>query len=355
MHTLPIPAPKTSAYVGEVSFAKTDNFIRGLVELQIGATAPRKLSLQSSECGAGYFQEVAGALLAKEQASTELPLALPVSALCDESSDLHPLNWLNVTERKKNDEQRQCHEWYVCLEDGEVSLTFEHGQYGYRRETFELWSAAFFRLAKLLAGTCSWHQFGDEQSQNTMLGKGQFYWQEPTTKEAVPVDNFIFTTPDGWELRIEGVSHRSVLSLSLGEFSRSEWFDDYSGALLRMAAIVEGTLPYEDFGQRDEDDADLPADATQPGNTWALSGRFVVRSIYTYGDEHPAPVLTYMTREMVQAQLATSNEAWVVQLCDAHRPWKSRRIPVNHAHNALRILAYVLKGTMRWDEFEYQL
>lgn len=349
------PVPATSSFVGEVSFAKADNFIRSLSALQIGDAAPLPIPLFDSKGDAHFFAAVAAAVAQAESRSPGPSQTLPLLALCDEGPGAHPLNWLNVTERKKDEERRQCHEWYVTIEDdGSIRITYEHGKFGYRREAFDLWSTAFARLAELMAGTCTWHQFGDDESRHTMLGKGQFYWQEPQTQELVPVDNFVFAIPGGPELTLAGVSHRAALTFAYSEdVQSSEWFDDYAQALLRMADVMDGLVAFGEFGKAPN--PALHVNATGKGSAadapWAATGRFIVKSIYHYNDVLPAPVLTYMTGEMARAQLSTADDAWTVRVRDVHQPWRTRKLPPAKASESLRILAGVLNGTLRWADF----
>jgi hypothetical protein len=357
------PVAPTSSFVGEVSFAKADNFIRSLTALQIGKDAPLSILLRADQGDAAFYAAAAAALAIAESRSAAPLRELPLLALCDEGPEGHPLNWLNVTERKKDEERRQCHEWYLTLEEnGKVHLTFEHGKFGYRKEPFASWSAAFSRLAELLAGTCTWHHFGDHDSRHTMLGKGQFYWQAPRTAELVPVDNFVYALAGRLELTLAGVSHRSVLTFVqdpkfVADSESSKWFDDYAQGLLRMADILDGVVTFTEFDQETppllkaastlEDEFDPLANAL-----WAPAGQFVVKSIYLHGDEHLAPVLTYMTGEKAQVQLLTADDAWTVRVCDAEHPWRERKFEPANASDALRTLADVLTGAQRWDEFD---
>lgn len=346
------PAPATSSFVGEVSFAKADNCIRSLSALRIGDDAPLPIPLFESKADSQFFAAVAAAIAQVEKQFHVLSQALPLLALCEEGPEGHPLNWLNVTERKQDEERRQCHEWYVTLEDdGSIRITYEHGQFGYRREDFDRWSAAFAKLAELMAGSCTWNQFGDDESRHTMLGKGQFYWQEPQTQELVPVDNFVFAIPGGPELTLAGVSHRAALTFAYSEdVQSSEWFDDYAQALLRMADVMDGRVAFGEFGKAPN--PALYVNATGKGSAadapWAAAGRFIVKSIYHYNDVLPAPVLTYMTGEMAQAQLSTADDAWTVRVRDVQQPWRMRKVP---PAESLRILAGVLNGTLRWCDF----
>lgn len=343
--------PSTAlSFIGEVSFSKTDGFIRSLVSLQIGNDMLVREAPRYSLGDSAFFATIATALADTErQCSGPLP-ELPLRAICDESPAGHPLNWLNVSERKRSDEPRQSHEWYVTLEDEGVRITFEHGKFGYRRESFDRWSAAFARLAELMAGTVTWLDFGDEESRNTMLGKGQFYWQDPLTRAPVPVDNFVFRTSNGWELKVAGVSHRSVLSLSSANYARFEWFDDYAAALLRMADLLEGSTAIGDFGAPAGAE-DAVEDLSGPGPDSGTGG-FVVKCIHEYDDVLDAPVLTYTTGEGAQVQLTTDRVDWAVQLRDAQGNWHRRQFAAGQRSEALRSLAGALKGTLRCGDFE---
>ena len=347
--------PATRSFVGEVTFAKVDNYIRSLENLLVG-DVPLAAPSSRSECDAAFFMAVAAALRLVETQLSEPLQGLPIQAVCDEGPTGHPLNWLNVTERKKDEERRQCHEWCLTLEDdGSVRVTYEHGKFGYRREAFDRWSAAFDRMGELLAGTCTWDRFGDDESQRTMLGKGQFYWQDPKTEEPVPVDNFVFAGASGVELTLAGVSHRCALSFKENaESGCSEWFDDYAQGLLRMADILDGRVLFTEFGKEPNPRQHSLASCTGAPADAPWAGQFVVKSIYTYGDELVAPVLTYITGEGAQAQLITAESGWVVRICDGQKPWRARRFEEQNACEALRTLADVLTGAQTWDEFDPQ-
>lgn len=356
MRTSPTTVSTTPSFEGEVYFAKVDDYIRSLTVLQIGDAAPVALGLVRSRGNAQFFETAAASIREAEGLSSEPLLALPLVAICDEGPGGHPLNWLNLTERKKDEERRQCHEWYLTLEeDGTVQITFEHGKFGYRHESFDRWSAAFSRMAELLAGTYTWQEFGDVESKRTMLGKGQFYWQAPHTEEQVPVDNFVFASAHGPEITLAGVSHRCALHfMENTESGSSEWFDDYAQGLLRLADILDGCVAFVDFGKQPNPatHANAGGKGAPADGPWA--GQFVVKSIFNYGDEHLAPVLTYVTGEMAQAQLITAESGWTVRVCDAHHPWRERKFEEQLATEALRTLAEVLMGVQSWSEFDPQ-
>jgi len=350
------------AYVAEAAFSKTDEYIATLHALEFGI---ERLALPASgeRISALELEEAAQAVSRAEKlfqasaAGAEAPLwHFSIAALGPESTELHPLTWLNLTERKTEHDKRANHEWYLTKEDDGLWLTFEHGKFGYRRERQGSWSGAFYRLAALLAGRVTWHRFGDTQSRRTLLGKGQFYWQATAPEQLIPVDNFVFAMPAGHELCIEGVSHRCVLSLSKsGQSQRFEWHDDYARGLTQMADLIEGSVDVKDFGHLSddgespstEDDSmavicDLPALARQ--------GKFVVKSIHASNDVHDAPILVYQTREGRQAELATDAARWVVSATGPRGQERSRSFDALDAPDALRLLARVLNGAVPWHK-----
>lgn len=337
--------------VNEVLFSKTNNYVANLSLLQVGDGDLPPFEFPALKRDAQTFGDAA-AFLAQAEALTPAPSGpLQIYAIDADSAEGHSLNWLNVTEKKRNGQRRSCHEWYLCLEDTGLWLTFEHGKYGYRREPFQHWSEAVARLSELLSGDCTWHQFGDAQSQNTMLGKGQFYWREPRTRADVPVDNFVFRGDGGYELKVEGVSHRCSFSVKGPDgLNAHEWYDDYAGALLRMADVLESRFPHSELGlisnpgQYKEEEARRP----QPGTPLqaVLTGHFVVKSIYMYEDVLPAPVLVYKTGEGKTATLEAGAAGWQVSTGHVrHRAAKRQLLPCS-LPCALRIWADVLKGAI---------
>lgn len=358
------PSLHPSRFSGEVYFAKSDDYIRGLTSLQIGSPSQATIELRDTVGDAQLFEALAAAAQQAELSSAEPLLALPLLAFCDEGPEGHRLNWLNLTERKTAQERRKssarfprCHEWYVTLEDDNtVRVTFEHGEFGYRRETFDRWSAAFARMSQLLAGRISWRQFGDPESRRTLLGKGQFYWQEPKARELVPVDNFVFVTQANDEITIAGVSHRCAITLHRGDESASEWHDDYALGLHRIADLLEQNTSVADFGMRKDNlEAYMASECSLEGGKSPAPappreiqstgrGRCVVKSIYRSGDVWEAPVLVYATAEGAKVQLEHSDDGWTVRCRPLASAPSHRTFPEHKAPEALRALAQALQG-----------
>lgn len=345
-----------ASLIGEAYFAKVTDYIDPLSELRIGPLPGLALKFVKRNSDAENLAQVAKACKQVEDMQLEVPAALLIFAIGDDPAVQHPLNWLNISECKRTDESRSCHEWYVCLEDGVLTLTFEHEKFGYRRETCPTWSAAFARLSELMAGHCSWQEFGDVESRNTLLGKGQFYWSAPDTGEHIPVDNFVFMDADQREVTLAGVSHRCALSLCAGEHDASEWYDDYAGALLRAADILEEGVLLENFGQGPGPETYEQAGgrtAPPPGiSTWLSRGQFVVKSIYGYQDVLPAPVLVYKTYEGIQAELNTTLTEWSLRVSNIDQQWKTVKFSERESGDALRTLARVLKGSLLWADLK---
>ena len=347
------PFPPNS-FIGEACFSKVTDYIDTLAALEIGPSPSTRLKFVSRKSGAEAFTRAAETCKQYEDMQLEVPLELPIAATGDDPAMRHPLNWLNITECKRTDEKRSGHEWYICLDDGVLTLTFEHGKFGYRKETCLTWSAAFARLAELMAGTCSWQEFGDSESRNTLLGKGQFYWSKPGTREHVPVDNFVFIDANQRQLTIAGVSHRCALSLNAGEHDDSEWYDDYAEALLRVADILDDRVALDEFGKAGAPNKHKNAGGVLASgistSTWLSHGQFVVKSIYSYEDVLRAPLLVYKTYEGAQVELDTTLPDWTLRVSNLRQAWKTLRFPDGVTSDALRVLAHVLNGSLLWED-----
>jgi hypothetical protein len=346
-----------AAFTAEVSFAKLDTYISRLHQLRIGKEG-RQVDFTKASGVARVFEEAAVHLAQAEAVfqgswAAAVPLwTMPVLALDADDSVLHPLDWLNLVERKTCTESRAYHEWFLTLSEDGLMLTFEHGKFGYRRERHDRWSSAFCRLSELLAGTCSWHQFGDEDSRRTLLGKGQFYWKDLAAGQNrdIPVDNFVFLLNDGREFSLHGVGHRCALHYDWDKYNGAfEWYADYAEGLFRLADLLEGRLDLAEFGKNPDSDlyanvrVDLDA-LPPPYPCLAPLGKFVVRCIYAENDVLPAPELVYKTREGHQVLLSTQEGTWAVRRCDLHQQWTCVSFEQSSGAEALRCLARALQG-----------
>lgn len=347
---------KEIGFKGEVSFAKEDDYIRSLVEIHVDSSTTLKMQAGDAASFAAAATVFADVEAARGLAAGRDAGLLLLTAVCEESTAQHRLDWLNVTERKQSFDPRSCHELYIVKEGEEVVVTFEHGEFGYRRERHTKWSTAFARVAQVMAGDCSWTQFGDIESRNTMLGKGQFYWEDQQTKQLVPVDNFVFRVPDTLDIRLSGVSHRCALDVEqAGYENQGEWYADYSEGLRRIADIFDGAVDMAKFGEGP--DPELCANAPGKraprveGTPLASRGRFFVETIYRAADVHAAPVLVYQTAEGKRASLHTTPTHWHVKLSDGAEALRTRTYPTDEAGRALRTLADVLKGTLALGDF----
>lgn len=317
-----------------VEFSNSTDFIRSLNSLTFGEL-PAVTRAPGDDVVAFVNQASSMALAAeKVMELSPQPTLVNVLATGDADEPATPLTWLNIIESGGHSKKRDSHEWYLTVEDSEVQLTYVHGKFAYRHEYFAAWSSAFARLAVLLTGACNWHQFGNRESRRTLLGKGQFYWIDPVTGAQVPVDNFVLVLDGGFELKLEGVSHRCVLNLANAqrEARTFEWCADYAVALYRAASLLSGEAPWEQFGI---EGAFFPAAGT-------ADGKFVVKSIYQYGDVHDAPTLAYVTSERQQVQLQRGESGWTIQT------WNIRGdglpVPLKTLPEALILFASLLTG-----------
>ena len=270
----------------------------------------------------------------------------------------HPLSWLCIEERKPPTVKRRCHTWYLTLKGEGIELSFEHGELGSRMEHTDRWSSAFLRLSELLSGACSWQDFGDTESRNTLLGKGQFFWQAPASVELVPVDNFVFVLTGGRALALHGMGSSSCVLVFASPEKPSRWeqYENYAEGLLRMADLLEGAVALDVFGRDARPGLYLNATGRQESPALgapalASQGQFCVRSIYRDCDELPAPVLAYRTREGFRLDLVTPPGGCQVQLSDAQRPARVRSYPAEGLPDAVRDLARGLRGTLLWEDF----
>jgi hypothetical protein len=348
-------------FQGDVSFAKADNYIDSLLALKVVPDATSRIAFPSDEAGSTVFAMAARLLASVESmgvVQNQEGDLLPLFAIGQDEKTCHKLDWLHISERKRSDEQRSCHELYIILNEDGVEVTFEHGKYGYRRERHTKWSSAFSRIAQIMSGECSWHQFGDSESQNTMLGKGQFYWVDQRIQKIVPVDNFVFRVADTFEVRLAGVGHRCALSVDrVGHEDATEWYADYAEGLLRMADVLEGAVDLTHFGEESYRNLYVNAKgwrAPEPGVApLTTRGQFFVETIYQSGDVWPAPVLAYKTAEGDQVALEVYDGFWHVRLYDETGEKTVRKFPAESGANALRVLATVLRtGKFEHKDFD---
>jgi hypothetical protein len=228
----------------------------------------------------------------------------------------------------------------LTLGSSGLALDFDHGKFGYRHESIGQWSSAFKRLSELLAGTVTWHEFGDEKSRNALLGKGQFYWTNPESNAYVPVDNFVFVTDAGHEATLAGVGGRTVISVQLADgLNTHEWLDNHGDGLNRLADLLENTLV-----------------TNAPTNEGALSaapveGHFVVKCIFKRDDVLLAPILTFLTKEGHFVALETATREWTLRAFDGVSRTKVQVFKATTKYTALRVLADLLSGAVTWHAF----
>lgn len=334
----------------EAEFIKEPDYTLGqLVALEVQNETPVRWHPESLQHGVGGLVDLARTIRHLEtHTSPGFSAKIPVR-LIDEDGNTYPLSCIYFYERIGFKENRSQHEWILWADDKGLHLSFEHGKFGRRVEHFNTLSAALYRLAGVLAKRVPWRSFGDERSRHGLLHKGQFYWQDPRTGSDVPVDNFVFVSADGRQLRLSGVSGEAVLEYTASdEQSAHEWFDDYSEALRRMADIQAGLVDLGHFGQdaRPSTHAQAAGKRTRPVTEDVIpSGTFVVRSIYQSGDEHAAPALIFKTAEGRWARLLTGDTRWVVQISTA-TGGRGHHCAPTHRADAMRLLAAVLEGSM---------
>lgn len=80
---------------------------------------------------------------------------------------------------------------------------------------------------------------------------GQFYVKDVgASTPVVPVDNFVFITSKGIEVKYETINGRSAISWTYREkYFGTEWFDTYSEGLRRLADVLEGRVSVDEFAK----------------------------------------------------------------------------------------------------------
>lgn len=259
------------------------------------------------------------------------------TVLCFQTSELplQRLDYLLVDEQSvPAAAPRPLHSWALFKIDTRYEVRFEHGSYGARRQTADTLGAALRILETSLASQ-PWEAFGDEASQRTLLHKGQFYWAAPS--QDIPVDNFVYKTGLGHELKVEAVGDGVILAWRTfdGE-SAYTLHDDYAQALEQLADVIEGKVTGAQF-QESEDEWTGMAQV-RPDD----AGRFVVQTIFKDGDEHHAETLQYTTGQGHQVCLRSGGAKWEVEATDLGKEPIAQSF-VEKA-DALRGLARALRG-----------
>ena len=252
----------------------------------------------------------------------------------DENRATHPLSWLSVYDKTSS------HEWGLYLLDGattEVVVWFNHNTWGYRFESYAILSAALLRLAQLLAGKLDWLNFGCETSRQSLLRKGQFYWEAPIDQRLIPIDNFVFVTTTGQEIRLAGASGRAVVSVLQDDAPGTfQWVEDYAEGLRLMADLIARQRSLEDFSQ------------VAPSEGVPLQGSFVVKSIYQSQDVLTAPLIVFSTPLGQRVTLRTAEPEWEVAYERPALPGHAFRLATQQGPAAaLRYLADLLAGTFK--------
>lgn len=216
----------------------------------------------------------------------------------DENRVTHPLSWLSVYDKTSS------HEWGLYLLNGatpEVVVWFNHNTWGYRFESYTILSAALLRLAHLLAGMLDWLNFGSNASRQSLVRKGQFYWEALSDQRLIPIDNFVFVTTAGLEIRLAGAAGRAVVSVEQPDAAGTfQWVEDYAEGLHLMAELIARSRSIEDFSP------------VHPSKEGALQGTLIVKSIYDSQDVWSAPVLVFNTGLGQRVSLHTAEPEWEV-------------------------------------------
>lgn len=245
-----------------------------------------------------------------------------------------PLRWLSVSDAACSNE------WGLYLREDanpEVIVWFSHETWGYRFESYIRPSEALLRLAHLLSGSLNWLSFGCEASRQSLLQKGQFYWKALSDQRLIPIDNFVFVTTDGLEIRLAGAAGRAVVSVAHTDAAGTfQWVEDYAEGLQLMAALIARSRSLEDFS--------LTLPSTEP----PLQGIFVVKSIYERQDVLAAPVLVFGTTLGQRVTLRTAEPEWEVTYEGPTASGNTVRLATQQEPAAaLRYIAALLSGAFK--------
>lgn len=347
--------------IREIEFVKPDRRLGTLASIRVLGTAPVDIHFHYPLKMGEVLTQLMLALArdeAEEFAAGRLVGTLDTRiVLFDDKGVEYPFSWLYLYEDKSMKERRQAHEWMFGMEKQKLKMCFEHGSHGYRENTWYHPDAALLCLSKVLSRKVLWSHFGSDQSKRTLLGKGQFYWQDPLSGEDVPVDNFVYVTPTGGEVTLAGSGGRAVLSVETPQVDASEWYPDYSEALKRMADVLAGQVDLSKFGKETGEEltyATAPGRQVQPIPADALmhEGKFVVKSIYASNDVHDAPSIVFKTRQDEQVNLRTDSPAWEIRFGKPHN-YHATHSTAATRNKALVELAESLAGD-RWRLQKYQ-
>ena len=284
-------------------------------------------------------------LIELAQRVAALEAGLPVVEVCSlvtckstvaENDAAGPLCWLSVHDTACSNE------WGLYLRDDatpEVVVWFSHETWGYRFESYTRLSEALLRFAQLLSGNLDWLNFGCEASRQSLLQKGQFYWEALSDQRLIPIDNFVFVTTEGLEIRLAGAAGRAVVSVvqldAAGTF-HFQWVEDYAEGLQLMAELIARSRSIEDFS---------PAHLSKEE---ALQGTLIVKSIYKSQDLWSAPVLVFNTGLGQRVSLHTAEPEWKVTYEGPASAGNSVRLATQQEPAvALRYLADLLSGAFK--------
>jgi hypothetical protein len=314
------------------------------------------------------LQELATLACQVEQEGAELGFEMP-----GENAAWQPLTYLSADEMSRGSgrpsrEDRESHAWAAYLYRGKAMVSFHHGKYGLRLQTFETMSEALAALVALLHGQ-PWETFGDEDSQRTLMHKGQFYWDTPLDAKPIPVDNFEFEAQDGHSWNISGCGMASILLWTTPNGRRAHvWHEDHAESLDKLADILDGKLTPLDFR---EEDTEEPEFCLAPGNTlsaeeqaqhtaefqayrWIpetvaavaqpVQGAVYVLSIFKRNDKHVVDSLVYLTRQGHKVHLAMTGKSWTVTARNLDSQEVASTFDVNDKSSAFRALAKALRG-----------
>lgn len=246
-------------------------------------------------------------LIELAQRVAALETGLPVVDVCSlvtckstvaENDAACPLCWLSVQDTACSNE------WGLYLRDdanSEVVVWFSHETWGYRFESYTHLSKALLRLAQMLSGSLDWLNFGSNASRQSLVRKGQFYWEALSDQRLIPIDNFVFVTTAGLEIRVAGAAGRAVVSVEQPDAAGTfQWVEDYAEGLHLMAELIARSRSIEDFSP------------VHPSKEGALQGTLIVKSIYDSQDVWSAPVLVFNTGLGQRVSLHTAEPEWEV-------------------------------------------
>ena len=296
--------------IGSLEFVVPSGYVRELHGVRLYGDQPRAslLSTAQFKTPLEFLQELSRLARELPAADDRFGSRLQLYSAPEEGEDVpdvgvFPPLYASAHELAPLDFSPKDHPWLRCHQltlyswEDAFHVSFAHGVFGLRNETFATAVQALERFVQVLSGV-AWKDFGDEASRKTLLDKGQFYWVRPLPHKQVPVDNFVFKAAQGLELKLvaSGGAYY-VEGRGDGLADVSEQFETYAQGLRALARhLRRPRSPEGDVGATSSGTKCEPLER---------HGRFLVRHILRENDEHEATALVFQTGEGHRVSLLT--------------------------------------------------